>query len=72
MFYPLNTFRTYFPMPCINHCIKFWSITFAFGSCDLKEIVFQGNNFALYYDVKFCENVAKIPIDLYNKFMQTV
>ena len=28
--------------------------------------------FALYDDVKFCENVAKIPIDLYNKFMQTV
>ena len=28
--------------------------------------------FALYDDVKFCENVSKIPIDLYNKFMQTV
>jgi len=28
--------------------------------------------FALYNDEKFCKNVAKIPIELYNKFMQTV
>ena len=28
--------------------------------------------FALYNDVKFCKNVAKIPIELYHKFLQTV
>jgi len=28
--------------------------------------------FAIYDDIKFCNQVARIPIDLYDKFMQTV
>ena len=39
-FHHSTAFPTFFPIQSFNYCIRFCSITFAFGSCDLKEVAF--------------------------------
>ena len=39
-FHHSTAFPTFFPIQSFNYCIRFCSIAFAFGSCDLKEIAF--------------------------------